>query len=337
MTSFFARMAERATGRAPVLRVRAPQPFEGLQPVRPSTGVGDPSSGAGDLGILDVVSAALDAAPPRAGRPARKRTGQKSAGSPAGRDAAPRTASDERPAPVSPPKPPAGAERERPGTRPPLERGTGRTPPPPAPPPPARTPGRETSSADPKPHTPARRPTQPVQKAAAPPRLARQTPRDRPTPDVPEPPTVDLADLVRRHVLPALVTRGLLSSRDHVDVVTETPQLASDDRTNPRARVRPAGAPRSATVTVAASPARQAVDRPAAHPSAGQPDPQRRAAAAAAQPPSPSGLPQVHVHIDRVVVARPAPAPRPVEPAPSQRPRPQADHDAYLARRRESR
>ena len=336
MTSFFARMAERATGRAPVLRVRPPQPFEGLQSVRLSTGVGDPSSGANDLEILDVVSAALDAAPPRAGRPAGKRAGQKSAGSRAGRDAAARTVPGERPAPVSPPKPPAGAERERPEARPPLG-STGRAPPPPAPPRPSRTPRRETSSADPKPRAPARWPTQPVPKAADPARLAGQVPRDHPTPEVPEPPAIDLADLVRRHVLPALVSRGLLSSRDDVDVVTEAPGRPGDDRTNSPARVRPAGAARSPTVTVAASPARRAVDRPVAHPSAGQPDPQRLAAAAAAQPPSPSGPPQVHVHIDRVIVARPAPAPRPVEPAPPQRPRPQADHDAYLARRRESR
>jgi hypothetical protein len=334
VTSFFARMAERATGRAAVLRVRPPQPFEGLQPVRLSTGVGDPSSGAGDLEILDVVSAALDAAPPRAGRPAGKRVGQKSAGSPASQDAVSRTPSGERPTPVSPPKPSAGPERERPEAEPPLG-STGLTPPPPAPPQPTRRPGRETSSADVKPSAPARQPTQPVPKAA-PAQLAGQTPRDRPPPDVPEPPAIDLADLVRRHVLPALVTRGLLSSRDRVDVVTEAPRGPGDDRANSSAQVRPAGTPRSPTVTVMASAVR-AVDRPAAHPPASQPDPQRRAAAAAAQPSTPSGPPQIHVHIDRVVVARPAPAPRPVEPPPPQRARPQADHDAYLARRRESR
>jgi hypothetical protein len=335
VTSFFARMADRATGRAPVLRVRPPQPFERLQTGRRWTGVAELATGADDSEFLDIISDALDPAPPRARRPAGKRAGQKSAGSPATQDAVARTAPGERPTPDSPPKPPAATERERPEARPPLG-GTRRTPPPPAPSPSTRRPRRETSSADPKPHTPARPPTQPVPKAADPPRLAGQVPRDRPRPDVPEPPAVDIVDLLRTHVLPTLVSRGLLSSRDNVDVVTEAPRRPGDDRASPPAQVRRAGAPESSTVTVTASPARRTVDRPASHPPTSQPDPQRRAAAAA-QPSTPSGPLQVHVHIDRVVVARPAPAPHPAEPAPPQRPRPQADHDAYLARRRESR
>ncbi len=129
--------------------------------------------------------------------------------------------------------------------------------------------------------------------------------------------TLDLTDIVHRHLLSALAERGLA---DHADlVVGDAPDgpdhLAADQV---MAAVPPGTPP--ATGVLGVSPPRPA------------PAPQT--------PARPRREPQVHVHVDRVVVVRTPPAPpaRP-SPPPSARPpartAPAVDHTAYLARRRE--
>jgi hypothetical protein len=114
----------------------------------------------------------------------------------------------------------------------------------------------------------------------------------------------DLAALLREHVMPALVERGVVS-REERAVVAEPSNAAPAPRNDP---------PDPGTVTVRATP-----------PAASEPAEER--------PAQPSEQ-AVHLHIDRVVVTR-APAPAP-PPAPAPRPpRRTVDHAAYLARRRE--
>jgi hypothetical protein len=113
---------------------------------------------------------------------------------------------------------------------------------------------------------------------------------------------VDVAALLRDHVVPALADRGELDRG-------ERPRIVRGRAGRP---VPPAG-------TIAVAPGRVDV-RGTPLPPAGSGD-----------APAP---PEVHVHIDRVVVTRaPAapPAPPPAEPPPGVG----ADHAAYLARRRE--
>jgi hypothetical protein len=313
MTGFFARMGERAAGRAAVMRVRPPQPFEGARAVHRAAAVLD-------LEVRDLVDAAPGAAAGTPPRPADWRAAAPVP--PAGsRTAAPAAQPDRRPptapaaptasaAPATPAAGPTPAEpapapvRPRPATGP-------QEPPRAAPPVPRPTPGPAADGAEPRPAIPS----EPARAAVPPPSRPER-------PGVPELPAVDLADLLRTHVLRALVARGLVGRGDRVEV-TEAPRPSRGDQAPPVPK-RP---PRPGTVTVAASPPRRTVGR-------GPGDPGARPRTAAAGPRAPSGPPEVHVHIDRVVVAR-APAARPAEPAPAQRSRPGADHDAYLARRRE--
>jgi hypothetical protein len=122
-------------------------------------------------------------------------------------------------------------------------------------------------------------------------------------------PALDLAALLREHVVPALVDRGALS-RDERAVVAEPASAAAARRQDP---------PQPGTVAVRATPAA------AMAPARGQPE----------ELPARDADPAVHLHIDQVVVTR-APPPTPPAPAPPPRAaRRTVDHAAYLARRRE--
>jgi hypothetical protein len=121
-------------------------------------------------------------------------------------------------------------------------------------------------------------------------------------------PALDLAVLLREHVMPALVDRGALG-RDERPVVAEPRSPASARRQAP---------PGPGRVAVRATPP---VFAPAGHEPGG--------------PQEPDADPAVHLHIDQVLVTR-APAPTPPPPAPPPRAlRRTVDHAAYLARRRE--
>jgi hypothetical protein len=125
-------------------------------------------------------------------------------------------------------------------------------------------------------------------------------------------------DLVREHVVPALVAAGVLAPGERVRV---TPAGASQGRgRHPQAQ--PPGSALVRPGRVRPDPAPAAVSPTAVSPTAVFP--------AAAAP----GPPEVHVHIDRVEVLRAAP-PQPAEAAPRQVPR--VDHAAYLERRRADR
>ena len=155
----------------------------------------------------------------------------------------------------------------------------------------------------------------------------------------------DVADLVRRHVLPELRARGLAGVHERIEVVGEEPGASTsrDDSAGDAAAAGLTAVARrrgrsyaATTVTVAGA----RVEPPlAATPGAG-PVARRRASGGPAAPPGPASAPvapPVQVHIDRVVVVRPVPAARAVPPAPSPPARPRPDHTAYLARRREGR
>ena len=141
-----------------------------------------------------------------------------------------------------------------------------------------------------------------------------------PVVEVPAVELPDVGDLVRRHVLPALVARGLAGPHETVEVVTDATAAG------------PAAAPAwrgSTTLTV--TPARystvggQTGQGPVRH--RGRP----ASMAASPSPPAVTGQPeppQVHVHIDRVEVAAPGPAAAPRRrPRRVPRSRPQPDHD----------
>ena len=107
----------------------------------------------------------------------------------------------------------------------------------------------------------------------------------------PPAPVPDLAVLLREHVVPALVDRGVVS-RDERAVVAGRPAAPAPRRAPPRPGHR----------AVRATP------------------PAAPAPSSPAEPPARRSEPDVHLHIDRVVVTRaPAPAP-PQPPAPPPRP-----------------
>jgi hypothetical protein len=146
----------------------------------------------------------------------------------------------------------------------------------------------------------------------APERVPSPPPRRRRRRAAPAPsatPTLDLAALLRDHVVPALVDRGALG-RDERPIIAEPASAATARRHEP---------PRPGTVAVRATPA-------------------TAAAAAGHEPeelPARDADPAVHLHIDQVLVTR-APPPAPPPPAPAPRAaRRTVDHAAYLARRRE--
>ena len=140
-------------------------------------------------------------------------------------------------------------------------------------------------------------PPAPLVVAETPPPPVRVTQVVRGEPQAPPPPEVDVVTVLREHVVPMLVERGVVSRR-------ERPVVAA---------ARPSAPPRPGTVSVA--PAAPAQVEPAA------PE---------------AGPPQVNVTIGRVEVTR-APSPRPpTAPAAAPRPS-TVDHDAYLARRRAQR
>jgi len=115
---------------------------------------------------------------------------------------------------------------------------------------------------------------------------------------------VDLAGLLRRHVVPALVDRGVVD-RDEKPVDRPAHGPASPPPGRFMVEARDVAAPRPHPNSETDIP--RAADTP----------------------------PDVHVHIDRVVVTRAPGPPPPPTPPPSPPPRSTVDHDAYLARRRE--
>lgn len=169
---------------------------------------------------------------------------------------------------------------------------------------------------------------------ASPPRAPVDRLEDDATPGAVGVAVPDLSELVARHVVPALIARGLTGTHEPVQVVLDD-RSASGDGVRAPAGLDPG------IVRLSASPARvETTPGPAAtgrrdrgvDSRSGATDslgisPRRRE-------PAP---PTVTVNIDRVVVARPTPAPRPVPPAAPARARTPSDHTAYLARRREGR
>ncbi|PPS67826.1 MULTISPECIES: hypothetical protein [Streptomyces] len=125
---------------------------------------------------------------------------------------------------------------------------------------------------------------------------------------------LDLAELLRRHVFPALAAHGALEPGDVPELVEPASPSAP-----PTGRRTPA--PGAVTV----QPGVMSVRQPVAEAPRDTGAPER---------PVPS---EVHVHIDRLTVTRTAnPAPPPPPPAAPRR-RSVSDHAAYLARRRERR
>ncbi|HET6856788.1 MAG TPA: hypothetical protein VFH94_06810 [Streptomyces sp.] len=129
---------------------------------------------------------------------------------------------------------------------------------------------------------------------------------------------IDLPTLLKDHVLPALVARGVVA-RDETPALTEGPNPDAPD------------APAPGTVTVRPVGVRLPPAEPVRSPPVGRARsaPGERARRAASSP-------SVHVHIGQVVVTRPPAVPPPPAPSP---PGPSAstDHAAYLARREEGR
>ncbi|MFZ3493222.1 hypothetical protein ACODT5_08320 [Streptomyces sp. 5.8] len=126
---------------------------------------------------------------------------------------------------------------------------------------------------------------------------------------------LDLAALLRLHVLPALAGHGVVEPGE-VPVLVEP----SSGHASARAASTPAAG------TAAVRPGRMSVR-------------QSGPGTAAESRLSGRGAPaDVHVHIDRITVTRAAPAaPPPTPPPVAPRPRPGSDHAAYLARRKERR
>ena len=173
---------------------------------------------------------------------------------------------------------------------------------------------------------------------------ATRGPRPGPASEASALPTVevpDVGDLVRRHVLPELIARGLTGPHETVDVVTDA-EAARRGSSDGSRRLSAAGSRGQTSLTVSA--ARYSTTRPVAGDTAeGRRRPWTPGAPATTTSPTPgpapvvAPAPSVHVHIDRVVVAR-SPSARPAPPAtPAAAPRRQPDHAAYLARRRDAR
>jgi hypothetical protein len=290
MSGFFARMAERAAGTERAVRLRPAQPFEAggwgevetfaaAEPVSASPGtpaVARPGARA------VAVPSLRPASPPPQPRP--------EVHAPPARDvAAPVTVRAPRiTAPAEIPSAATDAPREPVAALPPV---VGPAPPEDAPAPPAGPERVIEVPAEPS----AAPPPAPVVVAETPPPV-RVTHVVRGEPQAP-PPEVDVVTLLREHVVPVLVERGVVSRR-------ERPVVAA---------ARPSAPPRSGTVSIAP------------------------AAPAQVEPVAPeAGPPQVNVTIGRVQVTR-APSPRPpAAPAAPPRPS-TVDHDAYLARRRAQR
>ena len=148
---------------------------------------------------------------------------------------------------------------------------------------------------------------------ALPPPVAPPAVRERPAgrsraqvPSTAAPPP-DVGELLRDHVVPALVRRGDLGRQERPGLVLRGSSAMA-----------PLAPPAPGTLTVAA----------------GRVDIHHGDRTGTASPGTTG--PRTTVHIDRVVVTRaPTPAPPPAPPAP--RPRPRVDHQAYLARRRDQR
>jgi hypothetical protein len=334
-------MGERATGRPTPLRVRAPQRFEPVRRTgplgrsscdRPAPGhpseVADPWA---SLGLEAERIASARVVPRQAGRAgqAGRHPDRRPSGPPLARDQVPANGAGQRPPyPASGIAPRDETEQDRPTTTAPA--------PPPAPVIASRGPSSPVDEpVDEMPPPKAERPRaaaeelRPLEPVARLEPLAELAERiSLTTVDVP-----DIGDLVSRHVLPALVARGLLGPHESVEVVTDAGRDDADG-TSPSRR----SPPRSATpTTLTVAPARHTAAR-AVEP-VGRRNTQSVAwpFATTKSPTRPPDPPQVHVHIDRVVVARPAPLPRPAQATPAPRTRPQPDHEAYLARRREGR
>ena len=291
MTGFFARMAERAVGREVALQPRLPARFEAssLEPAELHVEEVERLAPTVVAGVEEEPAVERASVPPAARAP----------DSPA--PVQPRAAPAEPRAPALEPAP-----RPERGGEPPPPAGTAPEPPPvrqPAPAEPAEpAPEREDR---PRPEVAERPP--PSLELAQPPAAPRR--RRRPAPGPVATPALDLAALLRDHVVPALVERGAVS-RDERPVVAAPSGAAA---------VRGRGAPRPGTIGVRATPAVVAAP----------------ARAEPGEPRERDADPAVHLHIDRVVVTR-APAPAPPQPAPPPRPpRRTVDHAAYLARRRE--
>lgn len=317
MTGFFARMGDRAAGREAPLAPRRPARFE-----VPSPAAGEPTVEEVERLAAPVAhaeeSGAQDARPRRGEPPAvSTRRGEPPADS-TGREEPPADSTEREEPPPAPPQPvvspravpaaappPRGraeppAAPARAGDRPPVARPVPASPPPPDPPVAARE-GRRRPEADDRPPPAAA----PAPLAPAPGRRRRRRPAPGPAPA----PALDLAALLREHVVPALVDRGAVS-RDERPVVAEPHSAAGARRQDP---------PRPGTVAVHATP--PAISAPARLQLG---DPEER-----------DGSPAVHLHIDRVVVTRAAPPAPPAPASPPRAPRRTVDHAAYLARRRE--
>lgn len=341
MNGFFARMGERAAGRPAALRVR-PRVFEAQRsaPLARADAVSGPADPADPPGldvqtVLDVARDLLPQPPGRTGAPRRpdQAVHLAAVGSlPTDTDAA-RTAQVPGPAEQHRPTP-APAEPSGPDERRTPSAATAAA----AAAPPRRTGGasrrRPTSAAhDPTPVPP----DELAGRRGAPAPQATPTFTDvtRPPVELPTVTAPDLGDLLRRHVLPELVARGLAGPHERVEVVTDTAAPGRNAAPSTARRARPGAAE---AVALSATPPHYTTIT-----ASGESGPGRAATRRASTPhadPSPGALtaqPQVQVHIDRVVVARPAPPPRPAPPSPAPRSRPQPDHETYLARRREGR
>lgn len=342
MNGFFARMGDRAAGRPAALRVRPPQVFQAPRAAPPARAdaVGGPAGPADPFGldVRTVLDVAGDLLPRPAGRTGAARRPDRvvrppAAASPPTEAPDARTAQAPGPAerhePTPTPAEPSGRDERKASSAataaaaaaPP--RGTGDA---------SRR--RPTSAAhDPTPVPPdgrAGRRAAPEPQGA--PTLTDVTRRPVELPTVTAP---DLGDLLRRHVLPELVARGLAGPREHVEVVTDTADAGREAVPSTARRARPRAA---AVVSLSATPPNYTTIT-ASGASGPRRAATRRAAPPATDPPpgAHSTQPQVQVHIDRVVVTRPAPPARPAAPSPAPRNRPQPDHEGYLARRREGR
>ncbi|MEU2655800.1 hypothetical protein ABZ615_10760 [Streptomyces sp. NPDC007325] len=302
---FFARMGERARGAATGMRLRRPEPYETV---------------TGPASRLPAEIAALTDDPARPPAPTRPSSPRPASPPPAGPvPAAPGGTAPRRP---TAPARPAGTtdtaahrtERAEPGTVRDGARRRGTAGAAHGPRPDATAPVPLTPEPVPSAAERTHEPTPPgVAEDPPPPPRPTAPPAPAATP-APDPPPLDLAELLRRHVLPALAGRGVLAPGE-APVLAEPRSGTPHHRTPPpapgTAEVRPG------RVTVTPGPA-------AAH---GTREPA----------PPPSG---VHVHIDSVTVTRAAPPPPPAPPpraTPPPAPRPRPGHAAYLARRKELR
>jgi hypothetical protein len=323
VTGFFARLADRATGRPATVRVRVPHPFERSRPALRAREAPDVASAVAHA--LAEVPAAAGRRPGRRGSPAAARAVGPGSGP---RDTGPSSSLGPDTHGVGrhgsgTPRPQPRADRAEPAPY-----GTGwslaaaypdRTRPHPPP-----EDGRAATAADShRPRPPGRRPDPAASRARparpAEPPTAHVTAAEEPV-DVSGPGTAPgLTELVRRQVLSALTTRGLAGDGG---LLVETPPGGADDvaAAQALAAVPPGTPPGTAVVGVSAARRESASERPT---------PRRRGS-------------DLHVRVDRVVVVRTSPgppartAPPPVALPPA-RTIPSVDHSAYLARRREAR